>query len=117
MKGDRLYCPHCGKYSIDTQELYESRQDGRPTYIAPKKTHYVWRCPYCFYGGLINVNQVIVDNVLKIAKMKNNYKGTCLYKKFIYDFPLLQQKALYTLSTSILIEENKHDKNSGKKVN
>jgi len=109
MKGDRLYCPHCGKYSIDTQELYESRQNGRPTYTAPKKTHYVWRCPYCYYSGLVNVNQVIITNILQIAnnKIRNNYKGSILYKIFIKDWPLLYQKSLNTLSNSILFEENK----------
>ena len=102
MKGDRLYCPHCGKYSIDTQELYESRQDGKPNYIAPKKIHYVWRCPHCFYSILINVNQVIITGILLIAKMENNYKGSTLYKQFAKDWPRLQQKALNSLSASIL---------------
>ena len=94
MKGDKLYCPACGKYSIDIQELYDSRKAGKPSYIAPKKEHFVWNCPHCGRTGLVNVNQTMIDELIKIMRNDNNYKGSQLFKKFAKDWP--QQKALYS---------------------
>ena len=108
MKGDRLFCVVCEKYSVDIQDLYDSRNGGRPRYggKSARKIHYVWNCPYCKCNILANVNQIIIDNILMIAKKDNNYKGSKLYQRFIKDWPSLQKEALYTLSHSILLEES-----------
>lgn len=102
MKGDRLYCFNCKRYSVDTNELYDSRNGGRPSYRAPKKCRYIWRCPHCFYSSMINVNKVIADGILFIAENKEHLLAP-LYFKFIEDWPELQQKALSSLARSILV--------------
>ena len=109
MKGDKLYCIECGNYSIDVQNFYDSRNNGKPKYDAPKKVHFVWNCPYCGSNKIMNVNQTMIDNIIIINKKKNNYKGSTLYKKFKKDWPLLQQKTLNSLSASILLEETDND--------
>lgn len=103
MKGDKLWCPHCRKYFVDTEEMYDSRDGGRPTFAAPKKVHRVWECPYCLHScGITNVNQTIIDEQEIIDRNKNNYKGSTIYKKFIKDWPkLLQQKDLNSRGLSI----------------
>lgn len=108
MKGDKLFCIRCEKYSTDIQDLYDSRNGGRLRFSGKgtRKSHYVWNCPYCGCNIIVNVNQMMIDNILMIAQKKNNYKGSKLYQRFIKDWPLLQQKALNTLKRSILLEES-----------
>lgn len=111
MKGDKLFCVACEKYSIDTWELYESRNGGKPRFKGKgtRKSHYVWNCPHCNCNILVNVNQIMIDNILMITKKDNNYKGSKLYQRFIKDWPLLQQKTLNMLKRSILLEESDDD--------
>ena len=89
MQGDTLYCIGCGKYFTDTEELYDSRNGGKPLYVAPKKVHFVWNCPHCFSNSIVNVNQTIIEELEVIDHKENNYKGTPLYKRFIKDWPKL----------------------------
>jgi len=110
MKGDKLYCIQCEKYSVDTWKLYESRNGGKPKYTGKgvKKLRCIRNCPHCGCNIIVNVNQIMIDNILMIAKKENNYKGSKLYQKFKKDWPLLQQKALNSLRHSLLLEENKN---------
>jgi len=106
MKGDKLFCITCEKYSVDTQDLYDSRNDGKPRYSGKgtKKERYVWNCPHCSCNIMVNVNQLIIDELFRIKnnKVRNNYKGSKLYHRFIKDWPelLQEQKALYSLTRS-----------------
>lgn len=93
MKGDRLYCMACERYSIDTNNMYDSRKNGKPNYIAPKKWHYRWNCPHCKSNQVINVNKVIKDSIKFIDDSKG-YLIPRLYYKFINDWPKLREKAL-----------------------
>lgn len=91
MKGDKLYCVGCGKYFADINELYDSRNGGKPLFIAPKKVHRIYNCPYCFSNNTINVNQTIIDGIVIVDHHENNYKGSGVYKKFIEDWPKLYE--------------------------
>jgi len=100
MKGDKLYCIRCEKYSVDTWKLYESRNGGKPKYTGKgvKKLRCIGNCPYCSCNIMVNVNQLIIDELFRIKnnKVRNNYKGSKLYHRFIKDWPelLQEQKAL-----------------------
>lgn len=95
MKGDKLYCTNCRKYFADTQELYDSRDGGKPLYTGKgmKKVHYEWSCPYCFYNTIINVNQTMIkeQDAIRNNKVRNKYRGSKLYLQFIKDWPELNR--------------------------
>lgn len=91
MRGDKLYCVGCGKYFVDINELYDSRNEGKPLFTAPKKVHLTYSCPHCFSNNIINVNQTMIDEIITIDQRENNYKGSGIYKKFIKDWPKLYE--------------------------
>lgn len=95
MKGDKLFCVVCEKYSVDIQDLYDSRNGGKPRYggKGTRKSRYVWNCPHCGCCIVVNVNQLLIDELFRIKnnKVRNNYKGSKLYKRFIKDWPSLKE--------------------------
>ena len=108
MKGDRLFCVACGKYSVDTNNMYDSRKSGKPNYIAPKKWRYIWNCPHCLMNDIVNVNQTI-KNSIKLIDDSKGYLVPSIYYKFINDWPKLREKALNSQDRSIKTEENDND--------